>query len=60
MPFTIATRMMNAVARTMNAVNGMLGRHEVRLIGVRSIAAWGPHFTRENSGGATSCEGVSP
>ena len=41
MPFTIAARMMNADARTMNAVNGMLGRHEVRVIGVRSIAAWG-------------------
>ena len=40
MPFTIAARMMNADAR-MNAVNGMLGRHEVRVIGVRSIAAWG-------------------
>ena len=39
-----------------------VGRHEVRLIDRwctidRSV---GPHFTRENSGSATSCEGVSP
>ena len=41
MPFTIAARMMNADAGDDERGERDVGRHEVRLIGARSIAAWG-------------------